>query len=102
MPNPIGLFFDPLNSILYVGSHNKQSPKVIGYDTQNWCRLPFEFVDTRLVHPAGIVAHEGSLYVVSMGDRSLLQFDASTGQLKKVLIEFDKNDDPEHVIIVNE
>jgi hypothetical protein len=100
--NPIGLYLDPNNSILYIGSHNKQSPKVVAYDTQQWKMLSVEFVHPRLAHPAGIVGHGEYLYVVSMDDRSLLQFDVKTGQMVKVLIQFDKNDDPEHVIIVNE
>lgn len=100
--NPIGLHYDVSSHVLYIGSHNKQSPCVFAYDTQQWKWKDVTYRHPKLSHPAGITHYQSSLYVISMDFRALLQFDIITGNFLQILIAFDQDDDPEHVIIVTE
>jgi len=95
---PIGLYLDTDHQLLYVGSNDKTAGIVMSFDVSPGvvaggkpAPVKQKFVQTKwLSHPAGMLVHNGILYVLSQDTNTLLTFDANSGAFLRVLVaQFD-------------
>ena len=93
--SPIGVYFDPVARIMYMGSNAKKSA-IYTYDVRARTIGP-KYKESSLSHPAGMLVHKDLLYVVSQDPTALHTFNTTSGAYNGVIATFD--DLPEQLIL---
>jgi len=96
IPRPIGLFYDFITNLLYVGSDDT-NPTVISFVLPSM-NLKQVFSDSKMTHPSGILVYNEILYVLSNDNKKLIAFDVATGKkIGTIISKFP--DKPEQIIL---
>lgn len=95
--SPVGLFYDGTSNLMYYGSKDDN----VVYSFSIASMLPMgKYTNANLSHPAGIVAYEDTLFVLSQDTNSLMSFNTTSGAFISTVIA-SLPDSPEQIMLSN-
>eukprot|EP01102_Stenamoeba_stenopodia_P018087 TRINITY_DN6590_c0_g1_i1.p1 TRINITY_DN6590_c0_g1~~TRINITY_DN6590_c0_g1_i1.p1 ORF type:complete len:396 (-),score=66.32 TRINITY_DN6590_c0_g1_i1:60-1211(-) len=96
--SPIGVDIFPVGDrdLLFIGSNGKQEV-VYAYDPTT-LKLVMTYSSKKVDHPAGFIAYDDVLFVLSQNTQSIVTFNLTTSEFLGVIVE-NLPDEPEQVIL---